>query len=104
MEQETKEAGKTMAIISYITWIGLLIAFIANNDKKNEFTAFHIGQSVRVAILGIANVALGWFLPSGLSIISSIISLGVLVLWILGVINAINLKEEPLPIIGTIGG
>ena len=103
MDQQTKEAGKTMAIIAYITWIGLLIAFIMNNDKKNEFAAFHIGQSLRVAILGFANVILGQFLPSGLGIISTVISLGVLVLWILGLVNAINLKEEPLPIIGTIG-
>lgn len=104
MDEQTKEAGKTMAIVSYITWIGLLVAFIVNNDKKNPFTAFHIGQSLRVAILGIANYVLSMFLPSSLGILSTVISILVLVLWVLGIINAINLKEKPLPIIGTIGG
>tara|TARA_R110000868_G_scaffold4211_13_gene26675 strand:+ start:78410 stop:78727 length:318 start_codon:yes stop_codon:yes gene_type:complete len=103
MDQSTKEAGKTMAIISYITWIGLLIAFIMNNDKQNSFAKFHIGQSIRVAILGIANYALAWVLPSSLGFITNIISLLVIVLWILGIVNAINLKETPLPVIGTIG-
>ncbi len=104
MDQTTKEEGKTMAIVSYITWIGLLIAFIMNNEKKNPFTQFHIGQSVRVAILGIGNMVVGWILPSSLSFVTMIISLLVLVLWILGIVNAINLKEEPLPVIGKIGG
>jgi len=45
MEQSTIDEGKTIAIISYLTLIGLLIAFIMNNDKKNEFAKFHIGQS-----------------------------------------------------------
>lgn len=103
MEQSIKEEGKTMAIIAYITVIGLLIAFIMNSSKNNEFAKFHIGQSVRVALLGVANYILGMFLPSGLWFISTIISLGVFVFWILGIVNAINLKDEPLPIIGTIG-
>jgi len=103
MDQSTKEAGKTMAIISYITWIGLLIAYIMNNEKKNPFAQFHIEQSLRIAILGVANYALGWILPAGLGIITTIISLLVIVLWILGIVNAINLKETPLPVIGTIG-
>ncbi len=103
MEQSIKEEGKTMAIIAYITVIGLLIAFIMNSSKNNEFAKFHIGQSVRVALLGVANYILGMFLPSGLWFISTIISLGIFVFWILGIVNAINLKDEPLPIIGTIG-
>lgn len=103
MEQSIKEEGKTMAIIAYITVIGLLVAFIMNSSKNNEFAKFHIGQSVRVALLAVANYILGMFLPSGLWFISTIISMGIFVFWILGIVNAINLKDEPLPIIGTIG-
>lgn len=101
---QSKEEGKTIAIISYITVIGLLIAYLMNNDKKNEFAKFHIGQSVRIAILGVANYILSFFMPSSLWFISSIVSLGILALIIIGIINAVNLKEEPLPVIGTIGG
>lgn len=104
MDQTTKEQGKTMAIISYITLIGLAIAYFTNQgEKKNEFVSFHIGQSLRISILAILNSVVGMFLPSSLSIISTVISLIVLVLWILGIVNAVNLKEKPVPVIGTIG-
>lgn len=100
MSLQTKEDGKTIAIISYITVIGLLIAYLMNNDKKNEFAKFHIGQSVRVVILAVANYILGNFMPF---FITSIISLGILALVIIGIINASNLEEKPLPLIGTLG-
>lgn len=103
MDQQTIEDGKTMAVVSYITIIGLLIAFLVNNDKRNAFTAYHIGQSVRVYILGIANIMLSFVLPASLGFITSLIGLGVLVLAVLGIVNAVNGKAVPLPIIGTLG-
>ncbi len=103
MDQTTVSEGKTAAIISYITFIGLLIAYIMNNSKQNAFTQFHIGQSVRIVVLSIANSVLAWLLPSGLSMITSIISLCILVLVILGIVNAVNGKTSPLPVIGTVG-
>ncbi|MGC1515191.1 MAG: hypothetical protein WA810_06395 [Maribacter sp.] len=103
MDQSIKEEGKTIAIIAYITIIGLIIAFIMNSSKNNEFAKFHIGQSLRIAILGIVLNIVTRLLPDSLSIIGTIVSLGILVLWVLGLINAINLKAEPLPVIGTIG-
>ncbi|MBC8768885.1 DUF4870 domain-containing protein [Arenibacter sp. BSSL-BM3] len=104
MDQNTISEGKTMAIISYITVIGLLIAFIVNSDKKNEFVKFHIGQSLRVWILAIA-------LSIVLGIIAALMGMGFLrilqwapwILAIMGAINANNGKVEKLPIIGSIG-
>ena len=103
MEQSVKEEGKTIAIIAYVTIIGLIIAFVMNSSKNNEFAKFHIGQSLRIAILGIIINVVSRFLPASLSIVASILSLGIIVLWVLGLINAINLKETPVPVIGTIG-
>lgn len=40
--EETIKQGKTLAIVSYFTFIGVLIALILNLEKKNPFTAFHI--------------------------------------------------------------
>ncbi|QCX00130.1 hypothetical protein FGM00_08435 [Aggregatimonas sangjinii] len=104
MEQSVKEEGKTMAIISYITIIGLIIAFVMNSSKNNEFAKFHIGQSLRISILGIILNVVVRFLPDSIAIVGSILSLGILVLWIIGLINAVKLKAEPVPVIGTIGG
>lgn len=103
MDQQTVNEGKTMAVVSYITLIGLLIAFLVNSSKKNDFTSYHIGQSVRVFLLAIANYVLGAFLPASLSIVTMLIGIGVLVLAVLGIINAANGKAVPLPIIGTLG-
>ena len=39
------QEGKTMAIIAYIFWLGLVISIYMNNKDKNTFTSFHIRQS-----------------------------------------------------------
>lgn len=103
MDQQTISEGKTMAVVSYITLIGLLIAFLVNNGKNNAFTAYHIGQSVRVYLLGVANIVLTYILPVTLGFITNLIGLGVLVLAVLGIVNAANGKAVPLPLIGTLG-
>ncbi len=100
MDQNTIKEGKTEAIISYIFVIGLIIAYFMNMNKKNEFANFHIGQSFRVWLLSIAlSIALRVMDVGFLSILGW----APMVLAILGLMNAINEKAEPLPIIGNIG-
>ena len=103
MDQDTIDKGKTMAAISYITFIGLLIAFVVNNEKNNAFTKFHIGQSLRIVILVFINFGIGRILPISLSFIHSILGLGIFVLAILGIVNAVNGKSQKLPFVGAIG-
>ncbi len=92
-------SGKNIAIIAYITLIGLIIAFVMNNDKKDAFASFHIRQSLGLMVAGLAlsvlNVVpfLGW-------IIAVFGSLFLLVLWVIGLMNAINGKETPVPVLG----
>lgn len=105
MDQTTKEQGKTMAIISYITFIGLIIAYFSNKgDKKNEFVSFHIGQSFRIVIFSIIlSIVINILIRvTGIAFLSYLTYLP-LVLLVLGAINASNLKEEKIPVIGTIG-
>lgn len=95
----TTSEGKTIALIAYITIIGLVIAFIMNNEKKNAFAKYHIVQSLGLGLTGLALGLIG-LIP----IIGWIINIvGVLVLlymWIMGLVNAINEKEQPVPILG----
>ncbi|MEX0996810.1 MAG: hypothetical protein WDZ45_07165 [Flavobacteriaceae bacterium] len=95
----TSNEGKNIAIIAYITIVGLIIAFVMNNDKRNPFAAFHIRQSLGLGITGLAIGIismipyLGWI----------IYILGVIVLgymWIMGLMNAINEKEQTVPLLG----
>lgn len=96
----TGQEAKTIAIIAYLTVIGLLIAFVMNNEKKYEFASFHIRQS-----LGLIVVSLGLFIIGMVPVLGWIISflgsLFLLVLWIIGLINAINHEEKPVPVLGT---
>lgn len=97
---ENKEIqGKDIALISYLTLIGLVIAFVMNNDKKYEFAKFHIRQSLGIFLsviaLSLINIIplIGWM----------IWFVGVfflLYIWIKGLMNAINGKEEVVPILG----
>ena len=104
MEQSTIDEGKTMAIIAYVTVIGLIIAYFMNKDKNNEFAKFHIGQSLRIFILGIiiSIVVTILVMVTGLAVLSYL-SYIPLILIVLGIMNAVNAKAEPLPVIGTIG-
>src|SRR5690554_6514874 len=91
--------GKTIAIIAYITLIGLIIAFVLNTEKKNSFAIFHIRQSLGIGltglVLGMIHIIpiLGWFI----SIIGFIV---LFVMWISGLISALNGKEKPVFLLG----
>jgi len=92
------EEGKTMAIISYITLIGLIIAFVMNNDKRNSFASFHIRQNVGIFGLYFVNIFLfsRFVDPS----ILFLIGLGTFVLWVIGLIGALRGKEKSVPLFG----
>lgn len=96
---DSSSKGKNIAIISYITIIGLIIAFVMNSDTKDPFATYHIRQSLGIALTGLAlsliNVIpiLGW-------IISIVGSLLLIYLWVMGLMNAINGKEKPVPWLG----
>jgi uncharacterized membrane protein len=97
---ETKQQPNNLiAVISYLTLIGLLIAIVMNQNEKNEFASFHIKQS-----LGITLVSLVLYFTGVIPIIGWIISLigsiFLLILWIIGLINAITGKQKPVPVLG----
>ncbi|RDK85404.1 DUF4870 domain-containing protein [Marinirhabdus gelatinilytica] len=100
--QQTVEEGKTMAIIAYVTVIGLIIAFIINNDKKNSFTAYHIRQSLGIYILwfalSLAHTALSFIVH--IPLLSWIIYICMIALVVIGLIAAMQGERKPVPIVG----
>lgn len=97
--EKTIDEGKSMGAIAYITVIGLIIAFVQNNEKKNLFTAFHIRQSLGIAVTGFALGIIG-VIPILGWIIIIFGSIGLLVLWVIGLMNALNGKMQPVPVLG----
>ncbi len=96
-ENNTVNEGKTMAIISYITLIGTIIAFVMNNSKKNSFAQFHIRQMIGLGLIALINqYTLTRFVP----IAGMVVGVGLLILWIIGFIGAIQGEEKKVPLLG----
>ncbi len=98
---------KTLSIISYITIIGWIIAYVNYNklEQKDSLTKFHLKQSLGIAILGIVLSIVLTIIGSVVPTIASILSLAnlaIVVLWVLGIMNASNEKETPVPIVGSL--
>lgn len=97
----TARAGedKTIAVVSYLTFIGLIIAFIMNNDRKYPLASFHIKQSLGLTICSIALSIVG-VIPILGWIVSIFGLFFLLYLWIMGLLNALNSQTKPVPFLG----
>ena len=93
------EEAKKIAIIAYITIIGLIIAYIMNNEKKFQFASYHMRQSLGLVVTSLALWIIG-IIPFLGWIISIVGFLVILYMWIIGLMNAINDNEKPIPFLG----
>lgn len=113
----SSDNGKVVAIVSYISLIGFIIALILHNSKKTKLGAFHLAQALGLMITGILFYILLILLTlpmSGMTlsslnsylnfiILTSIISsITLFILLIYGIIRASKEEEKPLPLFGKI--
>ncbi len=100
----------TIALLAYITpilfGVGIVIAIIMHNGKKTALGAFHLRQSLGLLVSSIvvwmAMLVIG-FVPVVnmlLLILGPLVGLAFFVLWIIGLIAAINGQQKPLPVVG----
>lgn len=97
---------KTISIISYITIIGWVIAYSQFSKNKSPLATFHIRQSLFLMLCEVVIFIIqmlfvfvpyvGWIISIGFNLIM----LGILVLWVIALIGAINGEQKPLPIFG----
>ena len=96
--------GRTTAWVSYLTLIGWIIAFVSHSNAlvKSSLATFHLRQSFGLMVIWIAVLIIRLavlFLPFwGFAI--WLVSLLIFVLWIIGLVNAVNGEEKPLPVVG----
>ena len=88
----TTSEDKTVAIVSYITIIGWVVAFVIYSSNKNELGAFHLRQSLGLFITGF----ILWWIP----VLGWILNILVFIFWLIGLINAIQGEKKPLLFIG----
>jgi len=101
---------KTVAILAYLTFIGFIVAIILNNGpKKNALGQFHLRQALGLLIFHLAGMVtfliLGLlFYRGAFGLIVNLASkgyfVGLLVLFILGLVDAINGRRKPVPVLG----
>jgi len=107
---------KTVAILSYCTLIGFIVAIILHQQKKTKLGAYHLRQAlgfiiagfvgwIAVAIVaGILTFVLGLIIKALALLIWPLLGfafgISFLVLWVMGLLAAINGEMKPMPVVG----
>lgn len=105
----TADDGKTIAIISYLTIIGWIIAYVMYGNNKTPLATFHLRQAVTLYVVSLAIWILQMiltFIPViGLitGILAILIYIALFVFWVIGFIAAINGQEKTIPVFGEKG-
>src|SRR5436190_10468688 len=94
---------KSTAIVSYLTLIGFIVAIILHGSKKTRLGAFHLRQALGLMLTSIVAAMCGMFfaIPFVGWIIGLCIWIGLFVLWVIGLISAVNGETKPVPLLGT---
>ena len=89
---------KVIRILSYFTFFGWIIAYLLNNPRSAN-TSFHLRQSLGINILFIASgfimiiPIIGWIAGAIGYVFGALI-------WILGLISAIDGDTKTVPVVG----
>lgn len=101
MSEEIKKSepdqGVVMAVLAYIGPL-VIVSYIMGKD--NPFVKYHIKQGLVLLVLEVGL----WFVGKMLFFLwplIGIVNLALLVLAIVGIINAVNKKEKELPLVGS---
>lgn len=98
---EEIESGKVMAFVAYLIFF---VPLLTDESRKNKFVMFHTEQAIVLVIcniIGFLAGTIGSFIIIGA--VFYLINLFCFILLILGIVNALNGRAEPLPVIGQFG-
>lgn len=88
----------TMAAIAYILFF---VPLLTGDAKKDAYVKYHTKQGLVLFLLVVLLNVVDWIMPFYFWwTINWILSLGTLVLLIIGISNAVGGKQQPLPLIG----
>jgi uncharacterized membrane protein len=93
-QKKKKEKNIGMAVLAYIIFFIPLLT-----DAKNDpFVKYHVKQGLILFIAGCITAAFSWVPP--IHWFSGFLNIALLILFIVGILNALSGKEKPLPLIG----
>ncbi|SMC32780.1 DUF4870 domain-containing protein [Moheibacter sediminis] len=89
---------KTKGIVSYLTWIGLIIV-ILTDKPRSEYVSFHIRQSLGLMLLWSFG-GIFYYLPGIGKFIVGLLYLVLFVFWIIALMGALNHERKIIPVLG----
>ena len=94
--------GKNIAIVSYLTFIGWIVAFMSHNNSPNKepIATFHLRQSLGILLTWFVLNSIPTLLGFGFAL--SIILPLTIVIWIVGFVYALQGEEKEVPVIGSL--
>jgi len=87
-------SAKTKAIIAYLTFVGTLIAFFVNKDKRHEFATWHIKNMFGLLLLLVISQVTQAYIHL---FIGEILWILAFFLWALSLVMAILNKKQAIP-------
>jgi uncharacterized membrane protein len=98
------ENPRTTATVAYITFIGWLLSYFGLYPKnKTPLSAFHLRQSLFIHIISFVLKVIysfSWHMGVLFYVVFVAVCLGLFLLWLIGIFDAMNGRQKPLPIIG----
>ena len=93
--------GKKNTAMAVVAYILFFVPLLTGDAKKDAFVKYHTKQGLVLFLLAVLINVIDWIIPFYFwYTISWLLSLGTLVLLIIGITNAVGGKEQPLPLIG----
>lgn len=81
-----------VAVVSYFTLIGWVVAMIIYDKHQSSLASFHLRQSLGLIITGA--------ILSLIPLVGWVLNIGVILGWIVGVYSAIQGQEYKVPVLG----
>ncbi|MEM7186748.1 MAG: hypothetical protein AAF466_08830 [Bacteroidota bacterium] len=84
-------SGKTKAVVAYLTFIGLLVAFYLNKEKKDDFATWHIKNMFGLLLFMFAAVAMQGYA------FGIYFYWGTVLFWLISILSALLDKRQGIP-------
>ena len=97
--QPQGDNGQAVAIVAYFSLIGFIVAYVMHSNNKTTLGAYHLRQALGIMLTGLVIYVVLLITIVGILAIP-FVGIGILVLWIIGLISAINKQEKPVPLLG----
>jgi uncharacterized membrane protein len=96
----------TVALLAYLTIIGFVVAIVLHSSKKTALGSFHLRQVLGLFITGFV-IWIPCLILTMIPVVNIImilvwplLGISLFVLWIMGLIAAINGQQKLMPVVG----